>query len=148
MRRLPYVVAAVIAFLVIRSFANSPPPALETSCTTVDFALSKYEVNGHEQLQWAATGRPGTQFSIAVGATRARLTPSGLLQPLPSTDVDPDYVRVTAPREIDETCKLDGTLGVILPAGRYRAGFFVVTDDAEPGALIDATTSKAVTVTG
>jgi hypothetical protein len=147
LRRIPFVVAAVIAILLIRSFANSQPPALETSCTTPDFALSSYYVSGHQQLQWAATGPPGTRFSIAVGATLARLTPSGLLQPIPVTDVDPDYVRVTQPRVIGEDCKLDGTLGVILPPGKFRAGFFVIDDDAEPGSMVDATTSKAVTIT-
>jgi hypothetical protein len=146
-RRLPFVVAAVIALLILRSFANSKPPALETSCTTPDFALSSYDIDGHQQLQWSATGPPGTRFSIAVGATLGRLLPSGLVQPIPNTDVDPDYVRVTAPREIGESCAIDGTLGVILPAGKYRAGFITFGEGAEPGATLSATTSKAVTVT-
>lgn len=148
MRRIPFVVAAVIALLVLRSFANSKPPSLETSCTTPDFALSTYEITGHQQLTWAATGPPGTRFSIVVGATKGRLTPSGMIQPLPDADVDPDYVRTTAPRRLGEGCTLDGTLGVILPPGKYRAGFFVIGDDARPGSLVTATTSKAVTVTG
>jgi hypothetical protein len=148
MRRIPFVVAAVIALLVMRSFATSKPPPLETSCTTPNFALSTYDVQGHQQLTWSATGPPGTRFTIVVGTTLGRLTQSRLIQPIPGAGVDPNYIRPTAPRVLGQTCTMDGTLGVILPAGKYRAGLFVIEDDASPGSTVTATTSKAVTVTG
>lgn len=148
LRRIPMIAAVIVTILLIKAMSSSTPPALETSCTAPAFALSSYTLTGHQELRWSATGPSGTRFALAIGAIGLRPTPSGALQPIPAPGVDADDVRVSPSVQIADDCTQHGALGVILPAGKYQAGMFVVEPDAKSSEMIQPIAAKELTVSG
>jgi hypothetical protein len=129
LRRVPLVAAVVITIIIIRAGQGSPPPELTTSCTTPAFALSTYSIDGHDTVRWAATGPADTRFALAIGVDRFTEAADGHLAPVPDAGVAPGGTRTTAPEELDDDCKADGTFGVVLPAGTYAVRLFTIEGD-------------------
>jgi hypothetical protein len=148
LRRVPLIAAAVLVILMIRAMNAPPPPTLEADCNAADFAMSEYTINGQHRMGWTATGPAGTRFTLVIGAEEVRTTSSGLLQPVLKPGVDADTVHVTPPLEVGDDCLVDGSFRISLAPGKYQAGMFVVEPGAANGSLLDATTSKALTLTG
>jgi hypothetical protein len=129
LRRVPLVAAVVITVIIIRAGQGSSPPELATSCTTPAFALSTYSIDGHQTVRWAATGPAGTRFALTIGVADFTTAPDGHLAPVPDPGVATGQTRTSAPQEMDDDCKADGTFGVVLPAGTYAVRLFTIEGD-------------------
>ena len=127
MRRIPLIAAVIITVIIIRAGQGSPPPDLKTSCTTPAFALSTYSTTSHKTVRWAATGPAGTHFALAIGVARFTPAPDGHLAPVPDPGVAARGTRTSAPQEMGDDCKADGTFGIVLSPGTYTVRLFTIT---------------------
>jgi hypothetical protein len=136
LRRIPAILAVVIAVLFIRSLGQSPAVELETSCTTPAFALSAYDVEAHHEVNWAVTGPAGQRFVLAVGVQLVKPLSGDKVASIPEPGVGAREVRTTGLQRVGDDCTLRGYFGLALPPGTYAVRLFTITGD---GAAATAT---------
>jgi hypothetical protein len=147
LRRIPIILAILLAIVVFKAFSGSKPPPLTKSCTTPAFALSTTSVSSHKTVQWSATGPQDFRFTLGIGIARFDPAGGGRLTPVPDPGVGTHDIRATRPDQMGDDCTAHGSFGVALPEGTYAVRLFRI-DGTGSDLTVTSVAEKKLTVTG
>ena len=125
LRRIPIVLAFLLAIIVIKGMGDAKPPPLTTSCATPAIALSTATQKQHHTVRWSVTGPAKSVFELTLGVSRVDVDPGGQFVFVPEEGgSQKTEQRAGHQQTMPKSCKTSGAFGVLVPPGHYTVRMF------------------------
>jgi hypothetical protein len=125
LRRLPLIVAIVIAVILLRAGHGASYPAITKSCTTPSFVLSTTKTPAHRLVQWSVTGPATLRFVLGVGVSGYQQT-GQRFAPIPDPGVSRPDALTSDAQILGGDCVAHGQFSLVDP-GTFTVRLFSIT---------------------